>query len=79
MEKSKPDPETYLKCAYALNVNPHECLVFEDVPKGVESAANAGMQTVVITGLHSEEEFAKFDNVVRFVKDYEGLLVKDLL
>ena len=46
--------------------------------KGVESAANAGMQAVVITGLHSEEEFAEFDNIVRFVKNYEDLLVSDL-
>ncbi len=78
VEKSKPDAETFLKCAAALNVLPDECLVFEDVPKGVESAANAGMKTVVITGLHNEEEFAEFDNVVRFIKDYDGLQVKYL-
>ena len=79
VEMSKPDAETYLKCAAALTVLPNECLVFEDVPKGVESAANAGMQAIVIIGLHNEEEFAGFDNVVRFVKDYEGLLVVDFL
>ncbi len=78
VQNSKPDAETYLKCAAALNVLPKDCLVFEDVPKGVESAANAGMQAVVITGLHSEEEFAEFDNIVRFVKNYEELLVSDL-
>ncbi|MCY7293440.1 MAG: HAD family phosphatase [Ferruginibacter sp.] len=77
--KSKPDGETYLKCAEALNVKPIECLVFEDVPKGVESASNAGMKAVVIAGLHSREEFAGFDNVIRFIKDYKGLLVEEIV
>ena len=79
VHKSKPDAETYLKCAKALNVPPHECLVFEDVPKGVESAANAGMKTVVITGLHNEPEFVTFNNVVRFIKNYEGLSVAEMV
>ncbi len=79
VEKSKPDAETYLKCAEALHVEPTECLVFEDVPKGVESAANAGMKAVVITGLHSEAEFVTFKNVIRFIKDYEGLSVAALV
>jgi HAD superfamily hydrolase (TIGR01509 family) len=77
--KSKPDAETYLKCADALNIQPQQCLVFEDVPKGVESAANAGMITAVITGLHNREEFADFDNVVRFLKNYTGLSVEDFV
>ena len=79
VEKSKPDAETYLKCATALNVLPFECLVFEDVPKGVESAANAGMKTVVITSLHNREEFASFKTVVRFIKNYTNLSVEELL
>lgn len=79
VEKSKPHAETYLKCAEALHVEPAECLVFEDVPKGVESAANAGMKAVIITGLHGEAEFVAFKNVIRFIKDYEGLLVGDFV
>ena len=79
VEKSKPDSETYLKCAEALNVQPHECLVFEDVPKGVESAANAGMKAVVITGLHNQEEFAVFNNVITFTKDYNTFLLDELV
>ncbi len=79
VRKSKPDAETYLKCAEALNVKPNECIVFEDVPKGTESAANAGMKAVVITGLHNETEFVTFDNVIRFIRDYEALMVEDLV
>ncbi|MEO5685329.1 MAG: HAD family phosphatase [Chitinophagaceae bacterium] len=67
---SKPHPETYLKAAALLKVQPADCVVFEDAPKGVEAAFNAGMKTVVITTMHGPEEFAAYSNIVAFVKDY---------
>ncbi len=67
---SKPHPETFLLCADALGVAYKDCIVFEDAPKGVEAAKNAGMQCVVITTLHTEEEFSGYDNIICFVKDY---------
>ncbi|HMP94874.1 MAG TPA: HAD family phosphatase, partial [Phnomibacter sp.] len=36
--QSKPDPETWIKCAAQLKVEPQHCIVFEDAPKGVEAA-----------------------------------------
>jgi beta-phosphoglucomutase len=76
---SKPDPETFLKCAEQLSIPPSGCLVFEDAPKGVESAANAGMDCVVITTLHKQEEFAAYGNVVGFIEDYNDPFLKILL
>jgi beta-phosphoglucomutase len=70
---SKPDPETWLTCANKLGVSPKECLVFEDAPKGVESAQHAGMDCVVITTMHKKEEFSNYQNVVAFIEDYEGV------
>jgi len=70
---SKPHPETYLKCAQALDAAPNHCLVFEDSPKGVESAQNAGMQSVVILGMHKATDFLQYNNVVYFGKDYHGM------
>lgn len=70
VEKSKPDPETYLKCAEALGVQASDCIVFEDSPKGVESAQRAGMKAVVITLLHEAHEFSQFNNVLFCVNDY---------
>ncbi|HEY8399595.1 MAG TPA: HAD family phosphatase, partial [Flavihumibacter sp.] len=67
---SKPHPETYLKCAQLLGVEATKCLVFEDAPKGVEAAMNAGMDCVVLTTLHEEAAFAEYPNVIRFMKDY---------
>jgi beta-phosphoglucomutase family hydrolase len=76
---SKPDPETYAKAAKELNMDPGSCLVFEDAPKGVEAALNAGMKSVVLTLLHEEHEFAQYPNIARFIKDYEHLSPEILL
>ena len=70
---SKPHPETFLKCADQLGVAPADCIVFEDTPKGVLCAQKAGMKTIVIKGLHQENEFADFDNILFFIEDYTHL------
>ena len=75
---SKPDPETYLKCATALGIAPEQCIVFEDAPKGVEAAKNAGMRCVVITTMHTREEFSMYDNVVCFIADYDDIQLNQL-
>lgn len=79
VKHSKPDPETFLKAARLLNLKPEECVVFEDAPKGVEAAANAGMPALVLTTMHGSEEFLQYDNVLGFVKDYTDPFVKALL
>jgi beta-phosphoglucomutase family hydrolase len=70
--ESKPHPETFLQCAEKLNVAPEDCIVFEDSPKGVEAAARAGMKAVVITTMHTKEEFIN-DNIICFIENYQGL------
>lgn len=71
--KSKPDPETFLHCASSLGVSARKCLVFEDTPKGVACAANAGMQAVVITTTHPLSDFNEFDNIIHFTEDYTSI------
>ena len=79
VKNSKPHPETYLKGADLLRVEPSSCIVFEDAPKGVESASNAGMKCVVITSMHQENEFDEYDNILMFVKDYTDPRLTELL
>jgi beta-phosphoglucomutase-like phosphatase (HAD superfamily) len=71
--QSKPDPETWLKCADQLHAPPSDCVIFEDSPKGAESAANAGMKCVIITSLHKKEEFVNFRNVMGFIDNYNSI------
>jgi beta-phosphoglucomutase family hydrolase len=76
---SKPHPETYLMAASLLDVPPSSCIVFEDAPKGVEAAANAGMQSVVLTTMHAREEFAAYKNIIAFADDYNSPEIARLL
>ncbi len=46
VENCKPAPDTFLKCAQAINVLPKYCQVFEDGERGIESAKNAGMMVI---------------------------------
>lgn len=72
---SKPHPETFLQGAAALGVAAKDCIVFEDAPKGVESALNAGMQTFVLTTTHPKEDFLQYSNVLGFGTDYTSLTI----
>jgi beta-phosphoglucomutase len=64
-QKAKPDPEVFLLAATGLNVDPRDCVVFEDAEAGVEAARRGGMGVVgigkpailkdadaVVSGLH---------------------------
>lgn len=75
---SKPNPDTFLKAAAALGVPATDCIVFEDAPKGVEAAANAGMQTVALTTMHPEEDFSPYTNIIAFIKDYTDPVLEKL-
>ena len=79
VEISKPHPETFLKAAADLGAKPEDCIVFEDAPKGVEAAKNAEMKCVVLTTAHEAEDFASYDNVLFFVKDYLNERVMELV
>lgn len=68
--QSKPNPEVFLKGAQLLGIEPENCVVFEDVPKGAEAALNAGMKVIIVTTTHTPEEFASYPNVLFFISDY---------
>jgi beta-phosphoglucomutase len=76
---SKPHPETYLRVAELLLVPPTDCLVFEDVPKGAEAALNAGMQAVILTTTHQQDEFENLPNVIHFANDFTGEFFEKLV
>lgn len=60
--KAKPDPEVFLKAAEALEVDPMDCVVFEDSVSGVQ-AANIGMMTSI--GIGDKEFLHEADHVFK--------------
>ena len=51
IENPKPAPDTYLKAAELIGVDPRRCHAFEDTELGMEAARNAGMEVVDINTL----------------------------
>lgn len=77
--RSKPFPETFLKAAKLLDVDPIDCVVLEDAPKGVEAAQNAGMPAIVFTTTHGREDFEYLTNIIHYAQDYTGDFFKTFL
>lgn len=44
--RHKPEPDTFLKCALLMGIEPKYCQVFEDGDLGIKAAEKAGMMVV---------------------------------
>jgi len=72
---SKEFPEIYLLTAQKLNISPSECIVFEDICKGIKGAKKAGM---IAIGVY--EKYSEFDkeNIIKladgYIKDFKQML-----
>ena len=75
----KPDPEVYQKLMEEMGVSPDEALVFEDTPTGAEAARRAGCKIIVITTTHQPDEFSGNDKIVKFIPDFTGISVQEIL
>jgi len=54
IERSKPEPEVFLRAAAGLGAEPGACVVIEDARAGVEAALAAGMRVVGVGGVEVE-------------------------
>ena len=71
VQKGKPNPEVFLLGTEALKIAPKDCIVFEDSITGAAAAKNAGCAAIIVTTTHHEEEFAAFDHILEFIKDFK--------
>lgn len=62
-EYSKPHPDCYLKGAARFELNPNECIVFEDSFNGLKSGRAAGMKVVGLTTTNSLEAIASLSDL----------------
>ncbi|MGI6588940.1 MAG: HAD family hydrolase [Peptococcia bacterium] len=58
VERDKNFPDIYLLCAEELQLEPEQCVVFEDILPGILSAKAAGMRTVGVYDQYSKHEWA---------------------
>lgn len=64
IKRHKPDPETYLECLKALELEGKQCLAVEDSPRGVASAKGAGCFCVGVSYTHTKDELSQADMVI---------------
>ena len=63
-ERSKPDPDCYLKAAERLGAEIDECIVFDDSFNGLKSGRAAGMKVVGLATTNSAESIAPYSDVI---------------
>lgn len=76
VERSKPEPEIFLRAAKLLNVEPADCLVLEDSKHGVEAAKRAGMKCIGYQNPNSgPQDLSRADKIVYTLEnlDYRDL------
>jgi HAD superfamily hydrolase (TIGR01509 family) len=70
IEKSKPEPDIFLKTAELLKVNPRGCIVVEDSKNGVIAAKRAGMKCVGFQNINSgNQDLSSADVIVDKIQD----------
>ena len=70
----KPAPDMYLEAAAKLGVEPVDCLVFEDIPKGIRAGKEAGMKVCAVEDLYSAHQREEKKNMSDYyIEDYYGI------
>lgn len=78
VNKTKPNPEIFLKAASKLNVNPKECIVIEDSTAGVKAAYKGNMTPIHVVDLKEPDEeikrysYKSFDNLYEIKNYFKG-------
>ena len=70
-DRSKPDPDCYLKAAERLGANTDECIVFEDSFNGLRSGKAANMKVVGLATTNSAEAISDLSDIQ--ITDYRDM------
>ena len=70
-DRSKPDPDCYLKAASRLGANTDECIVFEDSFNGLRSGRAANMKVVGLATTNSVESICPLSDIQ--ISDYRDI------
>lgn len=55
VKSGKPSPEGFLSAAKLMGLQPHECIILEDSPSGLEAASRAGIRSAHIVSVNEGE------------------------
>lgn len=76
-DKSKPDPDCYLKAAAVFGAKPEECVGFEDSFNGLKAVKASGAFTMGLATTNSEEAILPYSDAV--INNYNSFTFTDLV
>lgn len=76
-ERSKPDPDCYIKGAECFHAHPEECIVFEDSFNGLKSGKMSGAKVVGLSTSNPKEKIEELCNLV--IPDYKDTSIETLI
>lgn len=75
VERGKGYPDIYEEAARRIKVNPHKCLVFEDILAGVTGASLGEFNVVAVFDEKSKHNWKKIKSISKYsINDYKELL-----
>ena len=75
VERGKGYPDIYEEAARRIKVNPHKCLVFEDILAGVTGASLGEFNVVAVFDEKSKHNWEKIKSISKYsINDYKELL-----
>ena len=75
VERGKGYPDIYEEAARRIKVNPHKCLVFEDILAGVAGASLGEFNVVAVFDEKSKHNWEKIKSISKYsINDYKELL-----
>lgn len=73
--RGKDFPDVYEEAARRISLKPSECMVFEDILKGIKAAKQGGFYVVAVEEEHAAEDREEIRQISnQYIKDFEELM-----
>lgn len=74
--KGKPNPEVFLKAASVLDIDPNQCVVFEDSVAGIQAANSANMLSI---GIGEKNVLHEADHIFKDFTEIDADFLNELI
>ncbi len=76
--RGKPEPDIYLKASEALNIQPDNCIVFEDALSGVQSAQRAGVKEIIAVVPEGRKNIFENQPDLKIISTFDDIRLYDV-
>ena len=76
--RGKPEPDIYLKASEALNIQPDNCIVFEDASSGIKSAKSAGVKEIIAVVPEGRKNIFENQPNLKIISTFDDIRLYDV-